>query len=66
MAPIEILWRGAGHPVPHDTFYLDIVDVKNGKTVEYTIRRDVVVGNARILDWSTLNHYSRKVGLVSR
>lgn len=51
MGPIELLWRGAGHPVPHDTFYLDIVDVKNGKTVEYTIRRDVVVGNARILDW---------------
>jgi hypothetical protein len=52
MGPIELLWSGAGHPVPHDTFHLEIVDMRDGKTTEYTIRRDIVYGSARIVDWS--------------
>jgi hypothetical protein len=49
--PLERLWALAGHPVPHNTVYLDLNDVESGNTVEYLIRSDVVHGGARIVAW---------------
>jgi len=49
---VELLWAGAGHPVPHDTFYLDVVDIEEGRSYEYVIRYDVLTGSGRILNWS--------------
>jgi len=49
--PLELLWAVAGHPVPHNTFYLLIIDAESGRSVEYVLRKDVAEGAARILDW---------------
>lgn len=50
--PMELLAALSGHPVPHDTVFLDILDVRTGQVTEYTIRRNVVSSFTRILDWS--------------
>jgi hypothetical protein len=45
-------WAKAGHPVPYHTIYVDIIDVEHQVSAEYQIRKDVVTGSARILEWS--------------
>ena len=51
MGPLELLAAFGGHPVHHDTIFLDFLDVKTGKTTEYLIRSDVVSSFIRILKW---------------
>lgn len=50
--PLELLSGKLGHPVPHDTIFLDVLDVRTGKTTEYPVREDVTYSFARILNWS--------------
>jgi hypothetical protein len=50
--PLELLSGKLGHPVPHDTIFLDVLDVRTGKTTEYLVREDVPYSFARILNWS--------------
>ena len=50
--PIELLSGLLGHPVPHDTIFLDILDVGTGKVIEYMVRKDVPYSFSRILNWS--------------
>jgi hypothetical protein len=50
--PPEQLSGKLGHPVPHDTIFLDILDVRTGKTTEYLVREDVSYSFASILKWS--------------
>jgi hypothetical protein len=50
--PIELLSGLTGHPVPHDTIYLDVLDVHNWNTTEYLVRSDVPYSFERILNWS--------------
>jgi hypothetical protein len=50
--PLELLSGKMGHPVPHDTIFLDVLDVRTGKTTEYPVREDVPYSFARILNWS--------------
>jgi hypothetical protein len=51
-SPMELLSALSGHPVPHDTVFLDFVDVRARKITEYVIRRDVPSSFVRILSWS--------------
>jgi hypothetical protein len=51
-SPIERLSGLFGHPVPHDTVFLDILDVRTGKTTEYLVRENVPYSFTRILKWS--------------
>jgi hypothetical protein len=51
MGPLELLAALSGHPVPHDTIFLDFLDVKTGKATEYLIRANVVSSFTRILKW---------------
>jgi hypothetical protein len=51
-SPLELLSALSGHPVPHDTVFLDIMDVQTRKVVEYVVRKDVVSSFTRILKWS--------------
>lgn len=51
-SPLELVAALSGHPVPHDTVYLDVVDVSTGKVTEYLIRKDVISAFDRILRWS--------------
>lgn len=50
--PLESLSAAAGHPIPHDTVLLDVLDVGTGKVTEYVVRRNVVYAFTRILAWS--------------
>lgn len=50
--PLELLAAFSGHPVPHDTIFLDILDVRTGTTTEYLVRKNVVSSFTRILKWS--------------
>jgi hypothetical protein len=50
--PLELLSGKLGHPVPHDTIFLDVLDVRTGKTTEYPVLEDVPYSFARILNWS--------------
>lgn len=51
-SPLEQLSGLSGHPVPHDTIFLNVLDVRSGKITEYEIRRDVPYSFTRILNWS--------------
>jgi hypothetical protein len=51
-SPLELLSALSGHPVPHDTVFLDIMDVQTRRVVEYVVRKDVVSSFTRILKWS--------------
>ncbi len=51
-SPIERLSGLSGHPVPHDTIFLDILDVGTGKATEYMVQKDVPYSFSRILNWS--------------
>ncbi len=50
--PLELLSGLSGHPVPHDTVFLDVLDVRTGEVTEYVVRRNVVSSFSRILQWS--------------
>lgn len=51
-SPLELLSGLSGHPVPHDTVFVDILDVRTGLVTEYLVRKNVVSAFARILKWS--------------
>jgi hypothetical protein len=50
--PLEIFSALTGHPVPHDTIYLDVLDPRIGKVTGYIVRSNVVSAFTRILNWS--------------
>jgi hypothetical protein len=50
--PIELLSALSGHPVPHDTIFLDVVGIKTGKLTEYRVRENVISSFCRILKWT--------------
>jgi hypothetical protein len=50
--PTELFSALSGHPVPHDTVFLSVLDVQTGKITEYLIRQDVPSSFTRILQWS--------------
>lgn len=52
MSPRELLSFISGHPVPHDTVFLELLDIRSGKITEYVVRRDVISSFTRILNWS--------------
>ncbi len=51
-SPLELLSGLSGHPVPHDTIFLNILDVRTWKITEYEVRSDVPYSFTRILNWS--------------
>ena len=52
MKPLELLAAFSGHPVPHDTVFLEVLDVQTAQATEFTIRDNVVSSFTRILNWS--------------
>jgi hypothetical protein len=52
MHPLELLSLLSGHPVPHDTIFLSVLNSRTGKVTEYLVRRNVPSSFARILNWS--------------
>jgi hypothetical protein len=51
-SPLELLSALSGHPVPHDTVFLNVLDVGTGRVSEYVVRRNVYAAFTRILNWS--------------
>ncbi|MGB6961537.1 MAG: hypothetical protein WBF01_14125 [Candidatus Acidiferrum sp.] len=54
-SPLELLSGLSGHPVPHDTVYLDVLDVRTGAATEYMVRKNVISAFTRILEWSEVD-----------
>ncbi len=52
LRPRELLSLLSGHPVSHDTVFLEILDTRSGRVTEYLVRRDVISPFTRILSWS--------------
>ena len=50
--PLELLAGASGHPVPHDTEFIDIIDPYSAKVTEYLVRKNVLNAFSRILSWS--------------
>lgn len=51
MRPRELLSFISGHPVSHDTVFLDLLDMRTGTITEYVVRRNIVSSFTRILNW---------------
>ena len=51
-SPVGVISGLAGHPIPHSSVFLDIVDVRTGSVAEYLLRADVVYAYPRILSWN--------------
>jgi hypothetical protein len=52
--PMDLVWAVAGHPVPYHTFFVELIDVQRERSIKYVVRKDVYMGEGRILTW-TLN-----------
>ena len=52
MKPLDLIALVSGHPVPHDTVFLDFLNIKTRAITEYVIRRNVMSAFTRILEWS--------------
>lgn len=52
-SPVELLSALSGHPVPHNTIFLDVIDLQKGRATEYVIKRNVISAFCRILSWSS-------------
>jgi hypothetical protein len=50
--PLELLSALSGHPVPHNTVFLDLINFESTSVTEYRIQENVVSAFCRILDWS--------------
>jgi len=46
------VWSGAGHPPGYVTFHLDVIGVADGAMTEYELRRDVLMADGAVLDWT--------------
>jgi hypothetical protein len=49
--PLDAFWSFIGHPVPYETFCLEVIDIGSGQVSEYPIRKSVQYGSATIVDW---------------
>jgi hypothetical protein len=49
--PVELLSGMSGHPVPHNTVYLEVFEVGDWKQTEYLIRNNVTYAFTRIQSW---------------
>jgi hypothetical protein len=49
--PLELLSGLSGHPVPHNTVFVELFITDGWKHTEYVIRKDVINAFIRILDW---------------
>ncbi len=49
--PIGLLAGLSGHPIPHGSVFLNVIDVESGKSREFLIRANVLYPLSRILKW---------------
>jgi hypothetical protein len=50
-SPLELLSGLSGHPVPHNTVFVDLFVADEWKFTEYVVRKNVINAFTRILDW---------------
>ena len=48
-SPLEILWAFAGHPVPHNNFYLEIYSTDGRRIKNMTIMEDIEYGQGMLV-----------------
>jgi hypothetical protein len=49
--PLELFWGLSGHPIPHNTVFVELFVTDGWKPTEYVIQKDVISASTRILDW---------------
>lgn len=49
--PVGVLAGLSGHPIPHSSVFLDVIDIRAGRVSEYLIRANVLYARSRILKW---------------
>ncbi len=49
--PLGVLAGLSGHPIPHSSVFLDVIDIRTGRISEYLIRANVIYAQSRILKW---------------
>jgi hypothetical protein len=49
--PLGIVAGVSGHPIPHSSVFLDVIDIRTGRVSEYLIRANVLYARSRILKW---------------
>jgi hypothetical protein len=49
--PLELFLGLSGHPVPHNTVFVELFITDGWKPTEYVIQKDVISPSIRILDW---------------
>lgn len=49
--PLGVLAGLSGHPIPHSSVFLDVIDIRTGRISEYLIRANVLYARSRILKW---------------
>ena len=56
LAPHEVLWACAGHPVGHNTYYIDVINIDNGESKEFPVVRNIIGGWGQVF-WGELKRY---------
>lgn len=51
-SPVELLSAMSGHPIPHNTVFLDVIDLQKESKTEYLMQGNVVSAFCRILAWA--------------
>lgn len=57
LAPHEILWACAGHPVGHSTYHIDVINIDTGESKESPVVRNIIGGWGRVF-WGELKRYN--------
>jgi hypothetical protein len=50
--PLGLIAGIFGNPIPHNSVFLDVIDVRTGNVTEYLVRKNVKYAFTRILRWS--------------
>jgi len=48
VAPHELLFAFAGHPVPHNNFYLELIKINSGESMQFLIVKNIIYGRGRV------------------
>jgi hypothetical protein len=57
LAPHELLFACSGHPVGHNTYYIDVINIDTGECKEFPVVRNIIGGWGQVF-WSELKRHN--------
>ncbi len=57
LAPHELLFACSGHPVGHNTYYIDVINIDTGESKEFPVVRNIIGGWGQVF-WGELKRYN--------